>query len=497
MKRFFIIFSFLFITSIFAQPANDECANAIELTLQDYNNVNYTLGNLGDATESTPACSGNTSTDVWYKFTATSKANKIYLPPHSGLDLAFEIFDACGGNSIACVDLNSTSVSESYYDYHFTIGQTYYIKVFLYNQSFSDAPFEIAVISIPQPVNDDCSSSIEIPVHGVDNPVYISGNFGGATESLTPCSGSIATDLWYHFTATTEAQKIYLPPHSGLDLAFEVFDACSGNLVACVDNNSSSVSETYYDYHFTVGNTYYIRVYLYNGYSADADFEITVISGFQPNDDCTNSINLPVQPYDNATYTQANFGGATESMPACSGNVATDVWFSFTPNSSTAEIHVNSETNFNPVIEVFDACGGNSMACVDNNGINYSETYHGTNFIPGHQYFFRVFGHNQYFVDFEFQVKVIDPNLSAPQYIIDNNIKLYPNPATDKLVIENKNISYDIIQLLSINALLLFEHEINHSNNIIDISNLKKGLYLVKIINSTNNNQVIKKLMIK
>ena len=496
MRNFFTIFGLILVNFTFAQPANDDCANAILLPLQDFNNVNYTQGNLGNATESTPACSGNMSTDVWYKFTATSKANKIYLPPQYGLDLAFEIFDACGGNSIACIDHNSTSISESYYDYHFTIGQTYYIKVFLYNQSLTNAPFEIAVISIPQPINDDCSSSIEIPVHGVDNPVYISGNFGGATESMPACSGNVATDLWYHFTATTEAQKIYLPPHSGLDLAFEVFDACGGNSIACVDHNSTSVSETYYDYHFTVGNTYYIRVYLHNGYSANADFEITVISGSQPNDDCANSINLPVQPYDNATYTQVNFGGATESMPACSGNIATDVWFSFTPNSSTADIHVSSETNFNPVIEVFDACGGNSMACVDNNGINYSETYHGTNFIPGHQYFFRVFGHNQYFVDFEFQVKVTDPNLFSPIYTSENTIKLYPNPATDKLVIENKNALYDAVRFLSLTGVILFEKSIKKQTSI-DVSGLKAGMYLVKIYNRNNDSQIVKRLTIK
>ena len=220
MKYLFIIFSFFIATTVFAQPANDDCSNAIELPLQSIDNVNYTTGNLGNATQTSPPCSGDTSTDVWYYFTATSKANKIYLPPQSGLDLAFEVYDGCGGNQIACVDNNGTSTSEYYYDYHFTVGQTYYIKVYLYNQHFTDAPFEIAVISIPQPENDDCASSIELSSLGVDDTVYVTGNFGGATATAgTPCSGNYATDLWYSFTATTVANKIYMPPHSGLNLA--------------------------------------------------------------------------------------------------------------------------------------------------------------------------------------------------------------------------------------------------------------------------------------
>ncbi len=499
MKKIIFVLNLIIVTYLYAQPTNDECANAIELTLQTIDNVNYTTGNLGNATESTPACSGSTSTDVWYSFTATSKANKIYLPPHSGLDLAFELYDACGGSPIICVDNNGTSVSESYYDYHFTIGQTYYIKVFLYNQSFSDAPFEIAVISIPQPENDDCNSSIELTSIGVNDTVSVSGNFGGATESGSPCSGNYATDLWYSFTATTTATKIYMPAHSGLDLTFELYDACGGSPIICVDNNGASVSEYYYNYNFIIGQTYYIRAYLYNQFSADAPFELNVISIAQPeNDECSTSIEIPVQGVDDPMYISGNIGGATESLSPCTGNKATDVWFYFTATSSKARIYVDAEAYFNPVIEVFDDCGGNSIACINNNGLNYSEAYYDTNYISGHQYYIRVFGYNQFSSNKEFRITVTDSSIvtKVNDKREDNDLKLYPNPTSKKLIIENGN-NYNRIQIISITGIIVLEYNTNEEITTIDVSNLKQGIYNVIAHNDNNNKQLIKRIIIK
>jgi len=283
MKYLFSIVLFFIVFFGFSQDPNDECSSAIELTLQSLDNINYTVGNLGNATESTPACSGTTSTDIWYKFTATTKANKIYLPPKSGLDLAFELYDSCGGNSITCVDSNSTSVSENYYDYHFTIGQTYYIKVFLYNQSFSNAEFNIAVVNMSQS-NDECSESITIPIQNESGSLtFTEGNLGGATESLTACTGDTATDIWYKFTATNSSLKIYLNPESYYDAVFEVFDACDGNSIVCMDNNGSSFSEAFEYDNYIVDNEYFIRVYGNNQF-----FENLVINLRVTYDDTTS-----------------------------------------------------------------------------------------------------------------------------------------------------------------------------------------------------------------
>jgi len=360
---------------------------------------------------------------------------------------------------------------------------------------FSILSILIAISIFAQPVNDDCTNAIALPLQDINNINYTSGNLGNATESTPACSGAISTDVWYSFTATTKANKIYLPPQTGLDLAFEIFDACGGNSIVCIDNNSTAVSENYYDYHFTIGQTYYIKVFLYNQSFSDASFDIAVISLSQPNDECTTSTNIPIQEDSNPAFVQGNLGGATESLSPCTGNYATDVWFSFTATSTDLNILISPESNFDPTLEVFDACGGNSIACINNNGINFSEAYHNTNYVIGNEYFIRVFGYNQIFENINFNISVSTHATSINDYANDT-LNIYPNPTSDKLTIDIKNELYNNIQILSITGKILLEQTIQNTNTI-SVSELKQGIYILKLYTKKNNKQLIKRLIIE
>lgn len=77
-----------------------------------------------------------------------------------------------------------------------------------------------------------------------------------------------------------------------------------------------------------------------------------------------------------------------------------------------------------------------------------------------------------------------------------NKFKLYPNPVKDVFTVElNKNLTHPQIVLTNILGKLVFKQNLNSNKNIIDISHLKKGIYLYSII---NKNSVIetKKLII-
>ncbi len=77
MKHFFTIALLLVSISLFAQPANDDCAGIVNLgpapvcpTDVLFNNLNATASNIGS--ENIPPCwvGGNTSRDVWFSFVA-------------------------------------------------------------------------------------------------------------------------------------------------------------------------------------------------------------------------------------------------------------------------------------------------------------------------------------------------------------------------------------------------------------------------------------------
>ncbi len=494
MKTFLISLIFLGSFNLWAQPANNDCSHAVQLNLQPLTAPVYTHANLGGATETTPACSGNTSTDIWFSFTAQSTGNSIFLPSQSGLDLAFEILDACGGNSIACVDNNSTNVSESYYNNNFIVGHTYYIKVFLYNQSFSNAPIDIAVMDVPAPANDTCGNAINLPLQTLSNMTYTTVNLGGATESTPACSGSISTDVWFTFTAQSVANYIYMPPHNNLDLAFEILDACNGNSIACVNRNARNYSEAYYSNNFRVGQTYVIKVFLVDQKMVSANIEIAVTNIPQPNNDaCIDAVSLQVQN-DDTQRTTAQLGGATESLPACSGSLAYDVWFSFVATAPELSVLVGAHAGLDSVFELYDACNGNSLACVDDNGVNFSESLTYSTFVPGQTYYVRVFGKNVLLYNKTFDIVVFNPNPGQIQDYILQAWQIMPNPVQNTLKIQtDKDWPKLTILITDIFGKTIYKKPFS---TIIEVGDFPSGVYFIHL----SNDQIIlgtKKLIIQ
>ncbi|MGH1339762.1 MAG: T9SS type A sorting domain-containing protein [Aureispira sp.] len=408
--RYKILSVFLLITSfVYAQPANDSCNNATSLMVQNPASPTYTTGSFVGATQTTTPCSGATSIDIWYTFSALSTGVFIFMPPISGGDLAFEIFDACNGNSIACVNNNGPSMSENYQSSNFVAGQTYWIKVYLHNQSTVNGAPSIAVMDAPPPANDACNNAVPLALQNINNPTYTTVYLGGATPSSPPCSGSVSTDVWYTFTAASTGVRINIPGISAFNPAFEILDACNGSSIACVNNHSFGVSESYYSNDFVPGQTYWVKVFLHNQSVINGTFNIAVMDVPPPiNDSCNNAITLFPQNTLNPVYTTVPFGGATYSTAPCSGNLSTDVWYSFTATSNSALISMPPKSGFDPAFELLDACNGNSIACVDNNSTSISESYYSNNFVPGQTYWIKVFLHNQSTYNGSMDIVVID-----------------------------------------------------------------------------------------
>lgn len=82
--------------------------------------------------------------------------------------------------------------------------------------------------------------------------------------------------------------------------------------------------------------------------------------------------------------------------------------------------------------------------------------------------------------------ELTDYQISSSNIVIQPNIiKLYPNPATDYITIElDKNHKTTTIQLLNINGQLIIEKQLyNTYKQNINLTNQKKGIYLIRVIN--------------
>ena len=148
------------------------------------------------------------------------------------------------------------------------------------------------------------------------------------------------------------------------------------------------------------------------------DYTINVVPPAPPaNNTCANA--QPITPGASCTPTNGTTINATQQdAPSnCSGNTAgnaNDVWYSFVANgTSSYEINVTGTGNFDPVLQLYSACGStNQISCVDATLLNGTETISAGVLAAG-TYYYRVYGNGG---DGNFTTCVVEISGSGPTY---------------------------------------------------------------------------------
>lgn len=172
------IFSLLVLSTVWAQPANDDCFGIIDLgTLPScdqtvYSNINATPTNIGNLNK--PNCfKTEPSNDVWFKFTASSE----------DIDFSIQLFGitdgpnaksiqnsqlaiyrgSCAQNSLflnSCVAVQEIGQSALNLDLpNLTAGETYYVRVDNYGGNQYEGDFSLCIKKKPTNIISDGSSS--------------------------------------------------------------------------------------------------------------------------------------------------------------------------------------------------------------------------------------------------------------------------------------------------------------------------------------------------
>jgi len=387
MRFIFITILFLSYLTSFSQPANDDCSGAISLTPSF--NCSYTTGTVENATQSLPAnCGGTANNDVWYSFVATYPVHHITVDGDTYFDAVFEVYDACGGTSLDCIDVGGNNTAEETTLTGLTVGNTYYVRVYDYgNDNPSTPTFDICIMEPPP--NDDCSGAISLTPNNTCS--YTTGSVENATQSQVGCTGTANNDVWYSFTATHVSHFITIDGSSSFDAVFEVFDGCGGSSLICEDLTSNGEIERNSISGLTIGNTYYIRVYDFgNDIPSTQTFNICITNP-AINDECADAITLT--PNDNCSYTSGTVEDATQSLPANCGSATAnnDVWYTFTATNVSHFITVDGSQYFDAVVEILDACNGNTIKCIDANGNDEIERDSVCGLTIGNDYYIRVY----------------------------------------------------------------------------------------------------------
>ncbi|MEL7162990.1 MAG: hypothetical protein AAFN92_19685, partial [Bacteroidota bacterium] len=296
-------------------------------------------GSFEGATQSQPGCTGNANDDVWYQFVATERSVSVSV--QAG-DVVWELFSgSCGSlTSLACSDVSAVN---EFGDYHgVNVGETYYVRVYSFAGTpltGEDADFRIQ-IGTPRSVNDECASAEVITQSfstscGTD---FTMGTLENATESQASCAGTANDDVWYEFEATSTDFTVFLESPA-TDVVLELLTGNCGQLTSLVCRDFSVRSEILTYDNANIGQTYFLRVYSFDGDAvtgSEAEIGICVFTTAAPpaNDECAAAEELTVDPEATCGFPisgTTNGATRTESDPLCPGTTGTtSVWYAFT-----------------------------------------------------------------------------------------------------------------------------------------------------------------------
>lgn len=260
----------LTMANIVAPPANDECANAITLTVNpNFLCTNVTSGTVNEATGSgvSTTCPGsvNANDDVWFKFVATDTSHKIELLNiiGSNTDLYYTVFDGgVTGNcsSMTPIFCGSTNPGTPI---NLTIGNTYFINVFTNTNEGppADTTFDICIGSTPTaPANDDCANAIDI-VLPFTTTTYDATSATNNAGFIT-ASGCIDMNdgVWYTITGDGGDITLTVRPESW-DAAISVYEGSCGSFTCVGDSNVGGAGSTEaVVFTSTASTVYYINI---------------------------------------------------------------------------------------------------------------------------------------------------------------------------------------------------------------------------------------------
>lgn len=369
-------------------PANDTCSNALVLDVnEDCTPTTATLTSANQ--ENAPMTCDSTSAtafDVWFSFEANERG-QIIESNSGSVASVIELYDACQGNLIECAQPQiiqgfgaipgTTTLQATNLD----SGTTYLVRIYHFGEEVpADAEFDICVYNVPlPPVNDECVNATDVTMvasKDLCSPTQATTLGATASANSSFCNGiGVNNDVWFKFNAVSERVVAAIDNKSfdlsQTNMAFSLWLADCQTEIRCVDSTNV---DTMLFTGLVIGQDYVLRVYASDEVST-GDFDLCVygMPAGLSNDECRRAINVIATDNDVCNTTKGSFANATQEMAPnnCDGLTspnAYDQWYSFTAIGTDHVVEVTTPPSggfqgVGAVVEVYDSCGGNVIAC--------------------------------------------------------------------------------------------------------------------------------------
>lgn len=253
MRKIYVLFFcyFLSVSAAWAQPANDECVDAIlldDISLWCSVPDAFTTVNATISPDDNPPCFPTTQDafDVWFSFVAEAPAVSISVIGEAGIndggtiqDPQFALYEgSCNdlGDPIACASDNANNDEITIFQSGLTIGQTYFIRV---SARFDQTgTFQLCVNNfneVPAP-DGDCDSAVILCDKSPFSVGFLAGvgdmpnEIGDVSCASNSCPFEESSSTWYKWTCQDAGPLAFTltPQNPSDDLDFVLFELPNG-----------------------------------------------------------------------------------------------------------------------------------------------------------------------------------------------------------------------------------------------------------------------------
>ncbi len=477
-------------------PSNDSCYGATSINLPYTNTQSFdgTTNNDGFIT----LCNPGMNDGVWYKFYARATAEVILKAQAPQVDLEIGFYKvndpAHSCSSLSCAGSADSfgTGSEETLVANVVAGNWYYINIGHYSstddiQEQGDMTFSMYYRA---PENDLCSNAVELTCG-----IQVHGTTAGATNDNANLCNIQQTDIgvWYHFIS--EFGGIVNVEVTGISNQnqiknLSVFTGNCGNL-NCQFNNEDVTP--YVEFQTQIGADYYF--YISTAVDEVTDFNINVNCVAPDNDEAAGAYEINVNPAGTTCTNPTivwNANGVTDSSPingtpSCGNYAGGDSWYKFiSPASGGIKINRPNKGDWgylsfaiydNPTSTTPIVCSSISDASTESNDI--------TGLTAGNYYWLRIWewNNNDYG---SVGICLEEVYTSGIEDLEKFGFTYYPNPAKNLITVSAEE-KINQIDIYNITGQLILSKTISNTQSTIDISNLRKGTYFIKVQIGTLN----------
>jgi hypothetical protein len=328
-------------------------------------------------------------------FTASSPASDKYLIVRSTSATAPSPGPVNGtayiaGNTISGATVVSASSSLSFTASGLTPSTTYYFYIYGYNDTLCTGgaayqtinPLTNTTATVALATNDICSTAISVTSNASCSST-VGGTVGGTDNDETgDCTAGTEKAVWYKFTAISATETVNVAGVAGFGFnpVIGAITTCGTATVptggACINSSGDDGTETLFLTGLTVGATYYVQVYDFNGDNTANAFTICVTHPAL----CTTPTAQPANLVFDTVASSSIAGSFTAASPA--------------PNKylvvySTSATPPSPGPNNTTVYTVGSTFSGATVVSASN-----SVTFTATGLTPNTHYYFYAYSYN-------------------------------------------------------------------------------------------------------